>query len=122
MTDIKRTKAAVGWTNHTMHKVMMMELDLWRKYLNLKLRILDEEGHLRRNYDVTREKELFYGFTRKDNQWYHPSCTLNSWVDFTINEPSVVRLAGVPRTDKYKDKMINIIPKNIWSKFLPVLR
>ena len=39
-----------------------------------------KKGNRRLDFDVTAEKELFYGFTRKDDVWFSTSCTLNSWI------------------------------------------
>merc|ERR1719233_2799446 len=90
---------------------MMEELQLWKKFEQLKSRACDEKGKRRRDFDVTAEKELFYGFTRKDNIWCSTSCTLNSWIKpLTDKEAAdVVRNAGVRGSDQSKADLINLM-------------
>ena len=53
-------------------------------------------------FDVSNERELFYGFTRKNNVWYSTSCTLNSWIEALSRKEvaDVVLQAGVRGSDK----------------------
>ena len=102
--------------NITDHRVMMEELKLWNKFEALKLRACDSEGECRMEYQVEDEIELFYGITRKDNIWFGTSCTLNSWVNGAGHVSQVVRDAGIRASDKSKDRLINLVPYQLWRK------
>ena len=83
-TSFEETNALSKETGSTDHRVMMEGLSLWKKFEGLKLRACDKDGKRRQHgqgpdqFDVTKEDELFYGFTRKNDVWYSTSCTLNS--------------------------------------------
>ena len=87
-------------TGVTDHRVMMEKLGFWKTFEDIKGRARDEKGEFNLNFDVTREPELFYGFTRKKNVWYSTSCTLNSWIEpfktgVDISMAQVSRDAGI---------------------------
>jgi len=67
---------------------------------------------------------LFYGFTRKDDNWFSTSCTLNSWISPQNGEKfaaDVVLNAGIRGSDRNKADLINLMPKWLWKKVLPKL-
>ena len=86
VTPFSETNVDAKRTGFTDHKVMMRGLSLWKKFEGLKLRACDKDGKLRKHgtgpdeFDVTKESDIFYGFTRKNDVWYSTSCTLNSWI------------------------------------------
>lgn len=105
-------------TGHTAHRLMMEGLSLWERFKKFKLRVCDEKGRYRRNFDVTNEPELFYGFTRKNKGWYSTSCTLNCWIrhEDWKQAPDVVYKAGKRKSDKsaVKSQLINLMPASLW--------
>jgi len=67
---------------------------------------------------------LFYGFTRKDDNWFSTSCTLNSWISPQNGEKyaaDVVLNAGRRGSDRNKADLINLMPKYLWKQVLPKL-
>ena len=72
---------------------------------------------------MTREDDLFYGFTRKNDIWYSTSCTLNSWIEALGGREvaDVVLKAGIKGSDKSKADLINLMPYHLWIKVLPKL-
>jgi len=125
------------WTHHF---VLMEKLGMWERFTKFKQRVVDKDGEPIRNVDIKKEKEIWFGFTRKapgpwDRKkkifdWSSVSCTLNSWIwdDFfndNINfltgalmrreaAPKVVSKAGIKKTDTKEAALINIIPPNLW--------
>jgi len=125
LAPIKETKKIQGKRDVTHHRVIMEELKLWESYVALKSRASDKEGLFHKDFHefrVKNEKETFYGFTRKQNNWFGTSCTLNSWIRNWTHVPQVLRDAGKKGTDKlHKDQQINIVPILLWQKVLPWL-
>merc|ERR1719184_624469 len=99
---------------------MMEGLQLWKKFEDFKSRACDEKGKRRHDFDVTKEKELFYGFTRKDDVWFSTSCTLNSWIKPQTDKEAadVVLNAGIRGSDQSKADLINLMPKWLWREAL----
>jgi len=124
VSPFEETSPQAKKTGFTNHRVMMEELQLWEKFEKLKNRACDKQGKRRRDFDDTAENELFYGFTRKDDNWFSTSCTLNSWINpLTKKEAAnVVRNAGVRGSDRSsKVDLVNLMPKDLWRKVLPKL-
>jgi len=118
LTPFKELNEEAKRNDSTEHRLMMVELKLWEKFQDLRFRACHRDGKHRKSFDVTREKELFYGFTRKNNKWYSTSCTLNSWIVSLTNKenPEVIRLAGKRGTDKFKDDLVNLLPMFLWEQ------
>lgn len=117
-TNIKKSLSSI-----TDHRVIMEDLNLWSKFEKLLARACNEDGRNRLDFRFEEEKELFYGFTRKYNQWYCTSCTLNSWILRIGGKDAsgVVKLAGVKGADKSKADLINEMSNDLWTKLLPRL-
>merc|ERR1719317_638046 len=123
VTPFNETNPRAKDTGFTDHRVMMEGLSLWEKFEKLKLRACDEKGNRRPNFDVRKETELFYGFTRKNDVWFSTSCTLNSWIESLTGKEAadVVRQAGARRSDQSKADLINLMPRDLWRRVLPRL-
>jgi len=142
--DMFKTLNVKIWTHHS---VLMEKLGMWERFNKFKLRVVDEDGQPAENVDIKKEKEIWFGFTRrapgprdrktKMFEWCSISCTLNSWIwdnFFTDNfnfvsgatwrrdaAPEVVSKAGRKRTDKKESELINIIPPHLWHLIHPEL-
>jgi len=126
LKELKVKKAELK--NDTLHKIMMIELGLWKKFELFKNRICNDKGELKASFDLCRESDLYYGFTRSGNLWKGSSCTLNSWFDFydQAQEPqdaNVLQQAGVAGSENSyaKRKYLNLMPQGLWQIVLPRL-
>jgi len=139
--DTFKTLNKKVWTHH---KVLMENLKMWERFQKFKGRVVDEVGKPIKNVDITKEKEFWFGFTRKAPgpydrkdrmfEWSGISCTLNSWIwdDYYSGPfnfltaaswrekaaPEVVSRAGEKKSDNQEAELINIIPPNLWQLIL----
>lgn len=114
-----KEKVKTGFTDH---RIMMTHLNLWEKFMKFKSRVCDDKGVRHRNWDVTKETELWYGFMKRPSgKWNSTSCTLNSWVIRIGKDASeVLRRLGIAGSDtvKMKADQINIMPHFLWKQVL----
>jgi len=138
--DTFKTLNVKIWTHHS---VLMGKLGMWERFKKFKQRVVDKHGKPVQNVDITKEKEIWFGFTRrfpgprdrKDKmfEWCSISCTLNTWIwdnYFTDSfnflsgaswrrdaAPKVVTKAGLKGSDNQAAtaNLINIIPPRLWD-------
>lgn len=123
ITSMEETNPIARSRGITDDRVMMEQLGFWQKFKRLQSHACDESGTRRKDFDIRRERELWYGFTRKYDSWFGTSGTLNSWIK-PINGKEcadVVKNAGIRGSCKSKADLINLLPEDLWIKTLPIL-
>lgn len=122
ITPFAETNPKAKKTGFTDSRVMMEELSLWEKFEGLKLRACDEKGYRRQDFDVIKERELFFGFERKNDVWCNTCVTLNSWIKPIIEKEASDAVINAGIKYPYRSaKLTNLMPKYLWLHVLPRL-